>query len=362
MNKILFNYLLKNFLKTLFIIILIAYAFGIILNLFEEIEFFKNVDTSIFLPLMLTSIFVPSMIIKLLPFIIFIASMIFMVKIRNNKDLLTLKVFGYSNIKIFFILATTAFVLGWFILLIISPLSSSMVKYYEKTKSQYARDIDHLVTFNKNGLWIKENLKSGDRVITAVKPEGFNLIDVTIFHFDENFNLYEKIYSKNINIKSNEWNLKEVKIFKIVDGVFEIKNVDTYQINSIYNYEKITSLFNNSDTISFLDLLVDFNDLINNGYNQRFLNQSLHAMLTLPFLLFLMTSLASILTLYTLKRSDNLKFVILGLIISVLVYYFKDLSIALGKTDRIPLVLAVWSPVIALSLFTFIGVLQINEK
>ena len=307
MNKILFNYLLKNFLKTLFIIILIAYAFGIILNLFEEIEFFKNVNTSIFLPLMLTSIFVPSMIIKLLPFIIFIASMIFMVKIRNNKDLLTLKVFGYSNIKIFFILATTAFVLGWFILLIISPLSSSMVKYYEKTKSQYARDIDHLVTFNKNGLWIKENLKSGDRVITAVKPEGFNLIDVTIFHFDENFNLYEKIYSKNINIKSNEWNLKEVKIFKIVDGVFEIKNVDTYQINSIYNYEKITSLFNNSDTISFLDLLVDFNDLINNGYNQRFLNQSLHAMLTLPFLLFLMTSLASILTLYTLKRSDNLK-------------------------------------------------------
>ena len=362
MNKILFNYLLKNFLKTLFIIILIAYAFGIILNLFEEIEFFKNVNTSIFLPLMLTSIFVPSMIIKLLPFIIFIASMIFMVKIRNNKDLLTLKVFGYSNIKIFFILATTAFVLGWFILLIISPLSSSMVKYYEKTKSQYARDIDHLVTFNKNGLWIKENLKSGDRVITAVKPEGFNLIDVTIFHFDENFNLYKKIYSKNINIKSNEWNLKEVKIFKIVDGVFEIKNVDTYQINSIYNYEKITSLFNNSDTISFLDLLVDFNDLINNGYNQRFLNQSLHAMLTLPFLLFLMTSLASILTLYTLKRSDNLKFVILGLIISVLVYYFKDLSIALGKTDRIPLVLAVWSPVIALSLFTFIGVLQINEK
>ena len=101
MNKILFNYLLKKFLKTLFIIISIAYAFGIILNLFEEIEFFKNVNTSIFLPLMLTSIFVPSMIIKLLPFIIFIASMIFMVKIRNNKDLLTLKVFGYSNIKIF---------------------------------------------------------------------------------------------------------------------------------------------------------------------------------------------------------------------------------------------------------------------
>ena len=75
-----------------------------------------------------------------------------------------------------------------------------------------------------------------------------------------------------------------------------------------------------------------------------------------------MTSLASILTMNTLKRSDNLKFIVLGLIISVLMFYFKDLSLALGQTGRIPLILAVWAPVIALSLFTFIGVLQINEK
>ena len=85
-------------------------------------------------------------------------------------------------------------------------------------------------------------------------------------------------------------------------------------------------------------------------------------MLSLPFFLFLMTGLASILTLHTLKRSENLRFIILGLVISVLIYYFKDLSIALGQTDRIPLVLSIWAPVIALSLFTLVGVLQINEK
>ena len=51
MNKIIFNYLLKNFLKTVFVFILVAYCFGVILNLFEEIEFFKNIDVSIFTPL-----------------------------------------------------------------------------------------------------------------------------------------------------------------------------------------------------------------------------------------------------------------------------------------------------------------------
>ena len=91
-----------------------------------------------------------------------------MMKIRNNKDLLTFKIFGFSNLKIFFfILATTSFVLGWIILIFINPITSSMSKYYEKTKSNYSRDIDHLVTFNKNGLWIKENLNNRQRIIAA---------------------------------------------------------------------------------------------------------------------------------------------------------------------------------------------------
>ena len=129
MNKILMNYILKNFLKTFFIVVFIFYCFGVILNLFEEIEFFKNLNVSFLTPLMLTSIFIPSMIIKILPFIIFISSMWFMMSIRNNKDLLTLKTFGYSNLKIFLILAFTSFLLGWIILIIFNPITSSMSKF-----------------------------------------------------------------------------------------------------------------------------------------------------------------------------------------------------------------------------------------
>ena len=362
MKNLIFNYLLKNFLKTFFLCVLITYSFGMILNLFEEVEFFKNNDVSFLTPLILTSIFVPSIVLKFLPFVIFVSSMWFMIKIRNNKDLLTLKVYGYSNIKIFFILAFTSFILGWLVLVFANPITSSMVKYYEKTKSQYARDIDHLVTFNNNGLWIKENLKNGDRVITASKTEKFKLVDVTIFHFDNKYNLYEKIFAKEVEIATNDWNLKNVTIFKLNNGIFKKSKTNTLNIESIYNYEKITSLFNNSDTMSFIELIIDYRKLLNNGYNERFLNQSLHTMLTLPFFLFLMTAIASILTMNTLKKSDNLKFIVIGLVISVLVYYFKDLSIALGQTDRIPLALSIWAPIIALSLFTFIGVLQINEK
>ena len=114
--------------------------------------------------------------------------------------------------------------------------------------------------------------------------------------------------------------------------------------------------------MSFIELVINYNSLIKEGYNKISLNQNLHSLLSFPFFLLLMTGIAAILTLNTLKKSDNLKFIVIGLIVSVLVFYFKDLSLALGQTDRIPLILAVWAPVIALSIFTFIGILQINEK
>ena len=278
------------------------------------------------------------------------------------KDLLMLKVFGYSNLKIFFILATTSFVLGWLILVIFNPITSSLFKYYEKTKSNYSRDIDHLVTFNKNGLWIKENLPDKQRIIAAAKPEGFNILDVTIFHLDNKSNLIEKIVAKKANVKKNNWQLSDVIVYKPVNQIIKGKKFESYEIESIYNYEKINSLFKNFDTMSFLDLVLNYKNLLNNGYNKPFLNQSLHSMLSMPFFLFLMTGLASILTMNTLKRSDNIKYIIIGLLVSVVIFYFKDLSLALGQTNRIPLVLSVWAPVIALSLFTSVGVIQINEK
>lgn len=362
MSKIILKYILSNFFKHFFIVVIVIYAFGIILNLFEEIEFFKDINANIFLPLLLTTVFVPSTIFNLLPFIIFISSLVYLIKIRNNKDFLILKVNGFSSIKIFLIFAFTSFFLGWIFLLVINPFTSSMLQFYEKTKSQYARDIEHLVSFNKNGLWIKEKIENGERIITAQKPDGLNLIDVKIFQFDENFLLQKKITSDEAFIETFDWVLTDVKIYELKDSIYEKKNYDNFQINSFYNYEKIINLFNNSNTVSFIDLVFNYDKLLKKGYNNTFLNQSLHSMLVFPFFLFLMTGIASILTMHTLKRSENLKFVIVGLIICVMVYYLKDLSLALGKTGRLPIELSIWSPVIALSLFTFIGLLQINEK
>ena len=362
MNNILLNYILKNFLKNFFIVTIIFYSFGMILNLFEEVEFFKNLNVSLATPFIMTSIFIPSMIINILPFIIFISSIWFIIKIKNNKDFLTLKVFGYSNLRLFFVLAATAFLLGWFILFFINPITSSLSKYYEKTKSRYSKDINHLITFNSSGLWIKENLNNKQRIISGAKIEGKNLINVTILHLDYNLNLLEKIIAKKANIENNNWALTEVKIFKLEDGIFQTITKEKLNLTSNYNLYKINNLFKNFDTLSFIDLIFNFQKLIDNGYSEKFLNKSVHSMLVLPFFLMVMTGIASIFTMSSLKKANNFKIISFGLIVTAATFYFKDLSIALGQTERIPLILSVWSRIIILSSIMIVGILQINEK
>ena len=114
--------------------------------------------------------------------------------------------------------------------------------------------------------------------------------------------------------------------------------------------------------MSFIDLILNYNNLQSNGYNKFYLDQNLNSMLSIPFFLFIMTALASILTMNTLKKSNNFTFIVVGLVSCVAIYYLKDLSLALGQANRISLSLAAWVPVAAIGLFSSIGILQINEK
>ena len=75
-----------------------------------------------------------------------------------------------------------------------------------------------------------------------------------------------------------------------------------------------------------------------------------------------MVVLAAIFTLSSVKKSQNIYYIFISILSCVIIYYFKDLSIALGETNRISDTLSIWMPIILISLFCLIGMIQINEK
>ena len=62
------------------------------------------------------------------------------------------------------------------------------------------------------------------------------MVDVFIFHLDQDYSLIEKIYSKKIDISTNDWILDKVEIYKPDKGIFKKETKANYKINSIYNF------------------------------------------------------------------------------------------------------------------------------
>jgi len=61
-------------------------------------------------------------------------------------------------------------------------------------------------------------------------------------------------------------------------------------------------------------------------------------------------------------RKPKLFFIVIGIILSVIIYYINFFFGALGKNEKIPLMISIWTPIITLTIISIIGTIKINEK
>ena len=84
----------------------------------------------------------------------------------------------------------------------------------KKLNLNYYSDIDHLILFNKNGLWNQEDFKNKQRIISAEKLEKNNLSKLNIYHLSLNSKLIEKIVGSLFQKK--KWELYNKQLFSLL--------------------------------------------------------------------------------------------------------------------------------------------------
>ena len=94
------TYIIKNYLVVLLRISLIFLSLIMVLNVFEEINYFKDSNSSLTIALILTVINAPSVLYEIFPFIFLIAGQFFFIKIMDQKELSVYKNFGIENINL----------------------------------------------------------------------------------------------------------------------------------------------------------------------------------------------------------------------------------------------------------------------
>ena len=360
-NFVVNKYLAKEFFKIVINTSLIFFCLGFVLNLFEEINFFKDLEIGINIPIILSVLFVPSLLYNMFPFVILISGIWFFLKIKKTDEIIALKVSGISNFSIIIIPSIVSIILGILIITAFNPITSVLVKKYEIIKGSYEKDQEYLAAITVNGIWIKEKNINKNNIIRSANLNNENLIRVTIYEFDKENNFVKRIEAKSANISSFNWILKDATIID-ADGNYLASNISRLDYISMYDIQKIKSLYSNLDTISFWNLKNEIQLLEARGYSTREMEAKFQRSFAFPFFLLSMVLLSGVFTLGMTFKENNWSYVFIAIITSVLVFYFNDFSAALGKTEKLPILISVWMPIVIIFIFSGAGVIHANQK
>ncbi len=359
MFKLYQKYLINNFLIKFLYISLIFLSLIFILNILEEISFLKNLNVNIWYPYFLTLLNLPITLFEIFPFIFLLTTQFLFYELFKRQEIDLLKKNGLSNLKIIKILFLISFTMGLVSVGVYYNLASKFKFHYLNLKNQLSNDNKYLAMVTDSGLWIKDEINENTLIVKSNLIKGSVLHKNIINEFNKNFSLVRTIQSEKIDIKNNNW--------EIYNPIITIDNITKKDFNMItlrtnFDEEKINSLFSNISTLNLINLFTLKKEYESIGYSSDEIFLQILKLFTVPLFYGILTILSSII-MFNFSYHRSLLFnIILGVIMSVLIYYMNFIFSSLAENGKIPIAISVFFPLFILSTISVIGLININEK
>ena len=349
----------RTYFSCLFKISFVFLILIIIMNLFEEINFFKDTSNqSFFLPIYLTFLNAPSILFEIFPFIILLSCLFFFMELINKDELVIYKIYGLTNLKIIQIISYITFLVGVLVIIIFYNFSSNLKFLYLDIKNDFSKDDKYLAVVTGNGLWIRDEVNNNINFINAEKLKDDHLIKVSISQYDKEFNLKKVIIAPKAIIYNREW----VLINPLININNNSEKTDKIIFYSNFDLKRILSIFENLSSLNIWELekLKKEYELL--GYNPAIINGHKHKLYSFPVYLALMSCIAAILMLNIKKNKSKITNITLGILISVIIYYINFFFGVIIETQDVPYLISIWGPQLILAMIITVNLLNINEK
>jgi len=342
----------------------VFFVFFILLSLFatfDEINIQKKTEyINLILTLKLISLKVPGILLNFSPFIFLFAGILFHLKLKSRNEIVAIRIIGISNLELISMSAILGLILGYIIIFILNPFVTALTKEYEIIKSNTFQNRNSIF-INDNGLWILIKSENNNKKIIRIENLDFskNLAkNITIFDLDEDFSIQSRTFSEE-GIFNN-------KTLKLTNNISYKKKNNTkkteLQIDLNFTLTEMQNTFKNSSTISIYEIPNQIKNIQSLGYSANYLKVEYQKLLSLPFYLLGMIILSGLIIVNLGTNAGYFFYVVIGVIISVVLYFLTDLSITMGKTEKINLELSVWLPIFFVMIVNCVGLVQVNAK
>ena len=196
-------------------------------------------------------------------------------------------------------------------------------------------------------------------IISSEKIKGNELINVEITQFNKEFQLDKIIYAPLIDVSNKNWIIKNSEISK---DNFNYKPDGNLVLKTSFDAKSLNSLFTNLNSLNFFELLSVKNNYEKLGYSTIEVDVHIQKFYTFPFYLGIMTLLSAII-MFNLKPNKPIIFhLVLGILLSVLIYYINFFSNVLGESLELSASVSVLMPLVVILLLCSVGLVNLNEK
>ncbi len=353
------KYIVRNFINKFLAISLIFLSLVIILSILEEISYFKNQEVNFLFPYFVTLLGAPITLFEIFPFIFLISTQFLFYDLFKKDEINLLKTSGLSNLKVIKILFFLSIIIGIFTVLLFYNAASKLKFYYTDIKNNFSNDNKYLAVVNDSGLWLKDEIDENIIIIKANYIEKNHLIDVIINQFSKEFDLIRTIQSNKVNIKNKNWIIQDPIITEENISKKENKRL-TFKTN--FDKDRISNLFSNISTLNLLELFDLKKDYQNLGYSTDEIAIHLLKLFSTP-LLYGLLSVLSATIMFNFRKDRSLFFhILLGILMSVIIYYINFMFSSLGNNGKIPIIISIFLPILFISIISIIGLIRVNEK
>ena len=356
--KIYIKFLINLFNISFFKVFSIFFIVILLTNILEQIDFFKNIDINFFYLVFLSFLNSPSILFEILPFIFLLSTQVFFISLIDKKELEIFKYTGLNNFMIIKIISLYTFIVGLIFIIFFYNTSAILKNSYLLIKNKYSDTNKYLAVITENGLWIKDEINKKVNIINANKVDNEFLLNVLITQFNKNFEITNIIQSKKVDISTNQWKIFNPLILK--DNQQTILDEMTLQSN--FDLKRINSLFSNLSSLTVIELYKLRKSYKSLNYSVTDIDSHLYKLSTYPIYLTLITILASIIMFNIGYQKNSFFKIILGIFLSVIIYYINYFLNVLGSNEKIPLLISILMPLILLTIINFISIIKLNEK
>jgi len=358
-------YIAKDFLWRFLQIISVFALLMFFINLLDSLDRIRSSDASFFVAIKMAFLQIPAFLNDIVPSLVLISAIVTFSILSSRSEITIIRMGGFSLWQIVRPVAISAFILGFFWILIVGPISIFMTKSLQNIERKYIDQEVREVLEPKNGIWLKQGDKDQEDqeiIIQARKvyKDKVELRDVKILFFNQKGLFYKKINSKNMVLNDGHWMI-ENGILNDENNINEkVKNIKiATDLKADFVKQKIVNNFQNVKLFSVFDLPRLIKNLELSGFSSNKFKVYFYGLLSKPFLFVAMILIACYFGLGHIRNQRNSLMIFLGIIFGLTIYVSSTILENLGSSGIIPNFAATWL-VIIMCLSS--GILMIYNK